>query len=135
VRDIGEAPRQAGARFPERVARRHGRCPAVNGLRRISGDVTLARLMQASRGSHRTSDLMHEPVCPRCGSHEVVERVVNDCFKACDSAGNVFEVTVREPVLRCCACRMCWEGDESLLAKENAYRAALARREVETRTR
>jgi len=71
---------------------------------------------------------MRDETCPRCGSEDVEERIVNDRFKACDSTGNVFEVDVREPVLRCRMCRMCWEGAASRLAKESAYREALARR-------
>jgi uncharacterized Zn finger protein len=78
---------------------------------------------------------MDQEECPRCGSSHVVQRVVNDRFKACDASGHVFEVTLQEPVWSCVACRMCWQGDESRAAKESAYRAALARRAVEARTR
>ena len=60
--------------------------------------------------------------------------VVNDRFRACDEAGRVFEVSLQAPMWSCPACRMCWEGQEALAAKESAYLAALTKRAVETRS-
>ena len=73
---------------------------------------------------------MTEATCPRCGNVQVVQRTVHDRFKAWDPAGEVFEVTLQEPVWSCPACRMCWEGPDTFAAKENAYRAALTKRTV-----
>lgn len=78
---------------------------------------------------------MRNESCPRCGSGQIVQRIVNDRFRACDPAGRVFEVTLQEPVWSCPACHMCWEGEDALVAKENAYLATLTKREVETRNR
>lgn len=75
-------------------------------------------------------DDMETPTCPRCGSAEVVTRIVNDQFHACDADGRVFEVRLREPVWACPACRMCWEGEEASAAKELAYLAALQQRKA-----
>ena len=71
---------------------------------------------------------MPDETCPRCGSSQVVQRTVNDRFRASDLAGQVFEVTLQEPVWSCPACHMCWEGQDTFAAKENAYRAALTKR-------
>ncbi len=74
---------------------------------------------------------MHEK-CPRCGSSRVVQRMVNNRFRASDPAGQVFEVTLREPIWSCPVCRMGWEGEETFVAKESAYQAALMMREAKT---
>jgi hypothetical protein len=76
---------------------------------------------------------MRNENCPRCGSSQTVQRIVNDRFRACDPAGRVFEVTLQEPVWSCLACHMCWEGQEAFVAKEYAYLATLTKREIETR--
>jgi predicted RNA-binding Zn-ribbon protein involved in translation (DUF1610 family) len=78
---------------------------------------------------------MHHETCPRCGNREIVQRIVNDRFNACDAAGRVFEVSLRAPIWSCPACRMGWEGREALAAKEHAYLAALTKRAVETLSR
>lgn len=74
---------------------------------------------------------MSDKICPRCGNSRVVQRTVNDRFRASDPAGRVFEVTLQEPVWSCPTCRMCWEGQDTFAAKENAYRAALTKRGME----
>ncbi len=74
---------------------------------------------------------MHEEICPRCAGSPVVQRTVNNRFRASDPAGHVFDVTLQEPIWSCPACHMCWEGEDTFAAKENAYRAALTMREVE----
>jgi ribosomal protein L37AE/L43A len=76
---------------------------------------------------------MADASCPRCGNAQVVQRTVYDRFKAWDPAGEVFEVTLQEPVWSCPACRMCWEGPDTFAAKESAYRAALTQRSAQTR--
>jgi ribosomal protein L37AE/L43A len=78
---------------------------------------------------------MHNETCPRCGNSKTVQRIVNDRFRACDAAGRVFEVSLQAPIWSCPACRMGWEGQEALAAKESAYLAALTKRAVETRSR
>ena len=60
--------------------------------------------------------------------------MVNSRFKASDPTGEVFEVTLREPIWSCPACRMGWEGEDTLAAKESAYQAALKMREAKTGT-
>ena len=75
---------------------------------------------------------MREKTCPRCGASRVVQRMVNNRFKASDPAGQVFEVTLQEPIWSCPACQMGWEGEDTLAAKENAYQAALTRREAKS---
>jgi hypothetical protein len=75
---------------------------------------------------------MHEKTCPRCGASRVVQRMVNNRFRASDPAGQVFEVTLQEPIWSCPACQMGWEGEDTLAAKEKAYRAALTMREAKT---
>jgi hypothetical protein len=54
---------------------------------------------------------MHEKTCPRCGASRVVQRMVNNRFRASDPAGQVFEVTLQEPIWSCPACQMSWEGE------------------------
>ena len=66
--------------------------------------------------------------CPNCGSGEVSLRKVNDLFRAVDPLGKVFEVGLQSPVWSCRACRLCWQGQEAIAAKEAAYQHALARR-------
>ena len=75
---------------------------------------------------------MREKTCPRCGASRVVQRMVNNRFRASDPAGQVFEVTLQEPIWSCPACQMGWEGEDTLAAKENAYQAALTRREAKS---
>jgi hypothetical protein len=71
---------------------------------------------------------MRHEVCPRCGSSQPVQHTVNDRFRAWDPAGQVFEVTLQEPILVWLACNMSWEGPDGLIAKENAYQEALQKR-------
>ena len=66
--------------------------------------------------------------CPNCGSSEVAPRTVNDLFRAVDPHGKIFEVGLQMQVWRCGACKLCWQGQEALAAKEAAYQYALSRR-------
>ena len=75
---------------------------------------------------------MRKGTCPRCGATRVVQRIVNNRFRASDPAGQVFEVTLQEPIWICPACNMGWEGEDTLAAQENAYQAALMMRETKT---
>jgi hypothetical protein len=77
---------------------------------------------------------MRNEICPRCGNSHPVQQTVNDRFRACDPAGQVFEVTLEEPIWICPACNMSWEGPDGLIAKENAYQAALRTRYEVSRT-
>jgi rubrerythrin len=77
---------------------------------------------------------MPSEACPLCGNTQNALQTVNDRFRACDPAGEVFEVALRKPVWTCPRCRMSWEGDEGRVAKEMAYQAALRRRGMEART-
>ena len=75
---------------------------------------------------------MYEKTCPRCGASRVVQRMVNNRFRASDPTGQVFEVTLREPIWSCPACQMGLEGEDTFAAKESAYQAALTIREAKT---
>lgn len=77
---------------------------------------------------------MRNAVCPRCGSAHTMQQTVHDRFKAWDPAGEVFEVTVLEPIWICPVCNMSWEGHDGLAAKENAYQTALQKRHPDPRT-
>ena len=66
--------------------------------------------------------------CPRCGSSDVVPRTVNDRLWAADPRGQTFEVALQLPLWSCRACRLCWEREEALAAKETAYQTALVER-------
>jgi hypothetical protein len=76
---------------------------------------------------------MPSEVCPLCGSTQAIQLTVNDRFRACDPAGEVFEISLRKPIWTCPQCRMSWEGREGLIAKENAYQVALRTRLPEAR--
>jgi hypothetical protein len=52
-------------------------------------------------------------------------RKVNDLLRAADPHGEVFEVRVQLPVWGCRACKLSWQGEEALSAKEAAYQRAL----------
>jgi hypothetical protein len=66
--------------------------------------------------------------CPKCGSSDVIPRTVNDRLRAADPHGETFEVALQLPVWSCRACRLCWQDQEALSAKEAAYQQALVRR-------
>jgi ribosomal protein L37AE/L43A len=66
--------------------------------------------------------------CPVCGSNDVVQRTVNDRLRAADPVGQTFEIPLLLPVWRCKACKLCWQGEEALAAKEAAYQYALVKR-------
>ena len=66
--------------------------------------------------------------CPICGSSDVVGRTVNDRLRAVDPRGLTFEVALQLPVWRCKSCKLCWQGEEALAAKEAAYQYALVKR-------
>ena len=74
---------------------------------------------------------MHDDQCPKCGSRDVTPRTVNDRIRAADSRGQTFEVALHWQVLRCRACRFCWQGAEAEVAKEAAYQNALVERSAE----
>ena len=63
--------------------------------------------------------------CPKCGSGEVVLRKVNDLLRAADPCGERFEIALQLPIWRCSACKLGWEDQEALAAKEAAYQRAL----------
>ena len=65
--------------------------------------------------------------CPKCGSSDVVPRTVNDQLRAADPRGQIFEVAVQLPVWSCRGCKLCWQGQEALAAKEAAYQHALGK--------
>ena len=79
-------------------------------------------------GNGGLEQLMAKEVCPRCGTSQPVQRTVNDRFRAWDPAGQVFEVTLREPIWICPMCKMSWEGTDAFIAKEKAYQEALRKR-------
>jgi len=65
--------------------------------------------------------------CPTCGSRDVVQRTVNDRLRAADPRGHPFEVELQLPVWSCRICKLCWQGQEALAAKEAAYQYALVK--------
>ena len=67
--------------------------------------------------------------CPNCESVEVVLRTVNDLFRAVDPRGKIFEVTFQVPMWTCKTCKLCWQGQEALAAKEAAYQRAIVKRQ------
>jgi hypothetical protein len=71
---------------------------------------------------------MRREICPRCDSSRPVQQTVNDRFRAWDPAGQVFEVTLQEPIWNCPVCNMSWEGPDGFAAKEKAYQEALQKR-------
>ena len=71
---------------------------------------------------------MHGNHCPKCGSSDVVPRTVNDRLRAADSRGQTCEVALQLPVWSCTACKLCWQGQEAVAAKEAAYQNALIKR-------
>ena len=97
----------------------------------LSRDGSLAMFHPICCVDHR-GELMHKQTCPRCGASGVVQRLVNNRFRASDPGGQVFEVTLQEPIWSCPTCQMGWEGEDTLAAKENAYQAALTMREAKT---
>jgi len=77
---------------------------------------------------------MTSEVCPLCGNPQTVQQTVNDRFRACDPAGEAFEVALRKPIWTCPQCQMSWEGPDGLMAKEEAYQRALHDRRYAART-
>jgi hypothetical protein len=71
---------------------------------------------------------MHDTHCPKCGSSDVVPRTVNDRLRAADPRGHTFEVALQVPVWSCRACKLCWQGEEAMAAKEAAYQNAVVGR-------
>ena len=71
---------------------------------------------------------MHDMHCPKCGSSEVVQRMVKDRLRAADPRGQTFEIAMQLPVWDCMACKLCWQGQEAVAAKEIAYQNALVQR-------
>ena len=71
---------------------------------------------------------MHDIHCPKCGSSDVVPRIVNDQLRAADPRGQAFEVALRLPVWSCRGCKLCWQGQEAAVAMEAAYQNALMKR-------
>jgi hypothetical protein len=70
---------------------------------------------------------MHDNHCPKCGSSDVVPRTVNDRLRAADPRGQTFEVALQVPVWSCRTCKLCWQGQEAVAAKEAAYQNALVK--------
>jgi hypothetical protein len=114
----------------------HGEIFLVEGARR-AGPRLACRLQCSPQGarsaalrpiSGRREVVLPETQCPRCGSSEVVPRIVNDRLWAADPWGEPFEVALKLPVWRCHRCRLCWERDEAQAAKEAAYQTGLAAR-------
>ena len=66
--------------------------------------------------------------CPKCDSSDVVPRTVNDRLRAADPLGHTFEIALQLPVWRCRVCKLCWQAQEALDAKEAAYQYALIKR-------
>jgi hypothetical protein len=66
--------------------------------------------------------------CPNCGSKDVVSRMVNDRLWAADPRGAPFEIPLRVLVWSCNGCRLCWQGEEAMAAREIAYQNALGKR-------
>ena len=66
--------------------------------------------------------------CPKCGSSNVVPRMVNDRLRATDMRGLTFELALQLPVWSCGACKFCWQGQEAVAAVETAYQNALVKR-------
>jgi hypothetical protein len=66
--------------------------------------------------------------CPKCGSSVVVPQTVRDRLRAVDPGGETFEIALQVPVWRCKTCKLCWQGQEALAAKETAYQYALVAR-------
>jgi ribosomal protein L37AE/L43A len=71
---------------------------------------------------------MRDTQCPKCNSSDVVLHKVNDLLRAADPHGLAFEVRLQTPVWSCRACKLSWQGNEALAAKEDAYQRALAAR-------
>jgi len=70
---------------------------------------------------------MPETHCPKCHSSDIAPRTVNDRVKAADPRGETFEIALLLPVWDCKACKLCWQGQEAIVAMEVAYRNALAK--------
>jgi len=51
---------------------------------------------------------MHDIHCPKCGSSDVVPRMVNDQLRAADPRGQTFEVALQLQVWSCRVCKLCW---------------------------
>lgn len=66
--------------------------------------------------------------CPNCDSSDVVPRTVNDRLRASDPLGQTFEIALQLPVWRCRVCKLCWQAQEALAAREAAYQHALVKR-------
>ena len=56
--------------------------------------------------------------CLNCGSSDVAPRKVNDLFRAADPHGQVFEVRLQVRIWSCRTCKLSWQGEEALVAKE-----------------
>jgi ribosomal protein L37AE/L43A len=72
--------------------------------------------------------VMRDGHCPKCGSSDVVARTVNDRLRAADPRGQTFEVMLQVLMWSCRACKLCWQGQEAVEAKETAYQNALVTR-------
>jgi len=62
---------------------------------------------------------------PECGSGDVVLRNVNDLFRAALPYDQSLEIRFQVPMWNCMTCKLGWQGDEALAAKESAYQHAL----------
>jgi len=71
---------------------------------------------------------MRSKQCPQCGSSDIELRKVNDLLRAADPRGQTFEIGLQLPVWSCRACRLRWQDQEALAAKEAAYQHALIKR-------
>lgn len=71
---------------------------------------------------------MFDNHCPKCGSNDVEPQTVKDQFRAADASGETFEVALQVLMWRCKACKLGWQGEEAMAAKEAAYQYALVNR-------
>jgi hypothetical protein len=108
-----------------RQCERRFACPYENAATIIRGDFMKAQRYVRRDAKQRGMPNRH---CPNCNSSEIVPQIVNDLLRAVDPRGKVFEVGLQLPVWRCSACKLCWQGQEALAAKEAAYQYAIARR-------
>lgn len=99
--------------------------PFLNVLTIARGDIMKAHKYDQHHAGERS---LPNPHCPKCGSREIVPRTVNDVLRAADPRGKVFEVGLQLQVWRCGACKLCWQGQEAMAAKEAAYQIALVSR-------
>lgn len=71
---------------------------------------------------------MFDSHCPKCGSNNVEPQTVKDRFRAADPSGEIFEVALQLLMWRCKVCKLGWQGEEAMAAKEAAYQYALVNR-------